>query len=147
MKKIIITAIAIIAIACLSFFVLDVYNDNRLVAKDSLPKSIVDFIDTNFPETNIRSAEIDFLDYGVWLEDDTYVEFKWNREWDKIERHNASVPSQLMPAGITSFIKEKYPESMITKVSIDDSRYEVNISNNYIELIFNKQGNYIGIDK
>ena len=147
-KKIVILTAAFLAILSLGVFTLDVYNDNRLVAKDSLPVSISDFVNTNFPGTTIRSAEIDFLSYTVWLEDDTLIEFDWNRTWEKIECYrNTSVPSQLIPGNITSHIKAKYPEGIITEVSKDDGRYDINLSGHHFELVYDKNGNYIGIDK
>ena len=146
-KKVVILLSVIIAITGLGILALEIYNDDRLVAKDSLPNKIVDFVNTNFPGTTIRSADIDFLDYTVWLNDETIIEFDWTRKWEKIERFSLSIPSQLIPNEITSHVKNNYPESIINKISIDDNRYEVNISGQHFELSFDKNGNYIGIDK
>ena len=145
-KKIIIITATILGIVGLSVLSIGFYNDDRLVAKEKLPAVIVNFIETNFTGKSIRYAEIDFLDYTVWLEDDTEIEFDWKRNWDKIERNTLPVPSQLLPSGIFVYMKEKHPEAIITKVSIDNGRYEVNISDYHYELVFSKSGDYIGID-
>ncbi|MDR2921549.1 MAG: PepSY-like domain-containing protein [Tannerella sp.] len=145
-RKIIIISVAILGLVGLSALFIGFYNDDRLVAKEKLPVGIVNFIETNFTGKSIRYAEIDFLDYTVWLEDDTEIEFDWKRNWDKIKRNNLPVPSQLLPSGIFMYIGEKHPESIVTKVSMDDGRYEVYISDYHYELLFSKSGDYIGID-
>jgi Protein of unknown function (DUF2874). len=146
-KRIIIISISVLAAIGLFVLTLDVYNDDRIIDKNGLPESITNFINSNFPGTGIRSAEIDFLDYSVWLDDDTYIEFDWDRNWDQVARYNSQpVPSSLIPNNILSFVKNKYPGSIITEISKDDSRYEIKISDHFFELIFNKQGEYIGID-
>jgi|GEM_PF-4910269 len=146
-RKSIVISTSILAAIGLFFLTLDVYNDDRIIDKNGLPESIINFINLNFSGTGIRSSEIDFLDYSVWLDDDTYIEFDWDRTWDQVARYNSlPVPSSLIPNSILSFVENKYPGSIITEISKDDGRYEIKISDHFFELIFNKQGEYIGID-
>ncbi|MDR0938858.1 MAG: PepSY-like domain-containing protein [Mediterranea sp.] len=148
-KKSIITGIVIVALLAIIGLValfLDVYNDNRIIARESLPSSITNFVGTNFPGTEIRTAEIDFLDYAVWLDDDTSIEFDWNRKWDKIENFKGISRLHLIPDGIRSFTEQQYPGTPVTEISIDDNRYEVRLAGLPIELLFTRGGGYIGVE-
>jgi hypothetical protein len=140
-----IAASVAIAIA-LAVLILDLYNDHRIVARDRLPASITNFVREHFPHVAIRSAEIDFLDYTVWLEDDTCIEFEWNRRWERVENYKGVEVQQLLPDNLLSFIASNYPCTSIAKVSIDDHRYEVSLVGSHHELLFSKTGAYIGAD-
>ena len=145
-KKLLIIIAAILCAGGGAIVGYSIYNDDRLVAPTDLPASTTEFVHKYFPGRRVIGAEVDFLDYKVWLSDNTFIEFEWNRNWDKIEVFGANIPTELVPPSITAYVQQNKPNTPITKISKEDYGYEIGLLGSIYEYRFNKAGVYIGLD-
>ena len=58
---------------------------------------------------------------------------------------NGAVPADLIPASIAEYVKTHFPGTQIVKIDKERRGYEVELSND-LDLQFNKNGKFIGID-
>ena len=145
MKKII-----IIALAVLSLGILTANADNdRLIAKENLPKRSQEFIERYFLGTKITyvKEEREFMEksYEVMLADGTKIEFNRNGEWKEVDCRHSSVPTPIVPAQIMKYVKANYPDVKVMQIERDRIDYELRLSNR-LELTFDTKFNIIDID-
>ena len=145
MKKII-----VIALAVFSFGVLSVNaNNDRLIAKENLPKKSQQFLDRYFGNIKITYVkdERDFLErsYEVMFADGTKVEFNRNGDWKEVDCRHSSVPTPIVPAQIMQYVKNNYPDVKVMQIERDKIDYELKLSNK-LELTFDTKFNIIDID-
>jgi len=145
MKKLFVTLIALFSIGT---FVAVADND-RIIAKESLPRIAQQFISSYFGDVNITyvKEEHGFFEksYEVVFADGTKVEFARNGEWKEIDCRRSSVPSPIIPDKILKYVKNNYPDAKILQIERDRNDYEVRLSNR-LELTFDKAFNIIDID-
>jgi len=145
-KRLIIMFIAFICVVCGLVLGYSVYNDDRMISSAALPESITAFIKEHFPERQIISAEVDLLEHKVWLNDNTLIEFEWNRNWEKVESYSSSIPSELIPVAIISHMHQIDENAIISKISKEGFGYEVQVTGSPYVYRFNKSGQYMGLD-
>ena len=73
------------------------------------------------------------------------VEFDRKGNWTEINCKLSSVPTALVPAKITQYVKSPYPGAKILEIEKDDSQYEVKLSN-MLEVTFNRNFQVVDID-
>ncbi|MBE6304174.1 MAG: hypothetical protein E7089_09640 [Bacteroidales bacterium] len=145
MKKIIVIALAVFSLGIITANA----DNDRLTVKESLPKKAQQFIDTYFKSEKITYVkdERDYLErsYEVLFADGTKVEFNRNGEWKEIDCRSSSVPAAIVPAQITKYVNENYPNVKILQIERDRVEYELLLSNR-LELAFNKKFKIVDID-
>ena len=123
--------------------------DSMYIKYNRLPSGIKQFVSIHFPEEKPVVSHYDFPGYDVWVGDAFEIEFDIFNRWNEIEcRRGKELPSSilsLLPPGITDVIESYYGNMAITKISRDLFRYEIELSDNDIELVFSKNGQLIGI--
>ncbi len=140
----------VIALALFSFGIITANADNdRLIAKENLPKKSQQFIDRYFGDIKITyvKEERDFLErsYEVMFADGTKVEFNRNGEWKEVDCRQSSVPTPIVPAQIMKYVKDNYPDAKVMQIERDRIDYELKLSNR-LELTFDTKFNIIDID-
>jgi hypothetical protein len=118
---------------------------DRMISPDKLPAQAKQFVAANFNGVNVLSVQRDGLGYDVILHDGTSLEFSHNGQWTKVDCGLNPLPVGVLPANIAQYVSANFPANYATKIKYDDRRYEVDMNNN-LELRFDKNGNYIGID-
>lgn len=126
-------------------------NDKPAPA-DNMPAKAKTFLSTYFPGIEVVSVvkEKDG-DYDVDLADGTDVEFRSNGNWKKVDCHNRPVPQGFFPASIATYVSNNYVGSYIEEIEFENNRYKVSLIDatgfeTDFDLIFDKNGNYIGMD-
>lgn len=113
-----------------------------------LPDAITAFIKQQFPNATIAGVEPDHdhggLEYDVYLNDGTQIDFDANNQWEKVESMKG-VPAFFIPKAIASHVKGSYQNTVITKINKEHNGYEVEL-NNGIELRFDHSGRFLGMD-
>lgn len=85
-------------------------------------------------------------EYDVVLTDGSEISFDSNGNWKDIEvRANSSVPENLVPAAILSYVKQTQKNVKITGLEKNKSGYEVELSNG-VEMKFNSGGKFLKFD-
>lgn len=145
MKKIIVILLAVFSIGIITANA----DNDRLIAKENLPKKSQEFIDRYFGDTKITyiKEEREFMEksYEVMLADGTKVEFTRNGEWKEVDCRHSSIPTPIVPAQIMKYVKENHPDVKVMKIERDRIDYELRLSNR-LELTFDTKFNIIDID-
>lgn len=116
------------------------------VPVDQLPDAIKTFVQQHFPENPIVYAEKDWDSYECRLNNGTKVEFNAKGEWKKVDCEMMTVvPAAIIPAPIQEYVKATFADSPIVKIDKERYGYKVELAND-LELMFNKQGAFMGMD-
>ena len=119
------------------------------VQTQALPEPITTFINKNFPGSTIATVETDNefggLEYDVYLNDGTEVDFDASNQWETVDCKVKAVPAELVPAAITSYVKANFQSLPITKIDKKRYGYEIELSNG-LDLKFNANGQFVGVD-
>ena len=84
------------------------------------------------------------MEYCVWLNDGTKVEFDMQGEWERVGRKKTGVPAKLIPPAIIQYVKANYPNDVVSKLSRKPYGYKIELSNDK-DLRFNAQGQFIEV--
>ena len=79
------------------------------------------------------------------LFDGTELEFRNNGQWIKVDCGMNPLPNGILPANTAKYLTAKFPMNFATHIKYEHKRYEVEL-NNDLDLLFDKNGNFIGID-
>ncbi|MDP5199124.1 PepSY-like domain-containing protein [Flavobacterium sp. DG2-3] len=151
MKKTILSAIA--AFALLSFTTsCDSDDREKTITPTDLPAPVDVFVTQHFPNatyarvTKEHKTERDGSLYDVLLTNGFEIEFDAAGNWVDIEGHYQPVPVELIPEKINAFVTENYKDSHVTSIDNEPGHTEIELSNR-LELIFDPNGNFVGIDR
>ena len=120
-------------------------EDGRAISFDRLPEASQTLLNTYFGEKTVMIVKKDNMEYEVVFKGGEGVEFDLRGNWKEINCHSTSVPDDLVPEQIRSFVHENYPESHIVKIERDRGGYDVKLSSR-IELEFNRNFALIDLD-
>lgn len=121
------------------------YADDDMIPVSMLPQTVKTFVTDHFPGINIAYAEKEHGKYEVHLNDGTELEFDRGGTWETIDCQIRAVPSQIVPAGISDYVKANFNGQLITKIDKERYGYQIELSND-LELKFNKAGNFLCYD-
>ena len=114
----------------------------------ALPEAITTFIKQNFPNATITGVEPDHdnggMEYDVYLNDGTQLDFDANNQWETIESRGKGVPAVFIPKAIATYVKSNY-QLPIVKIHKEHYGYEIEL-NNGMELSFDRSGQFMGMD-
>ena len=118
-------------------------------ATPAVPEAVSAFVKQYFPNATIAGVELDNdhggVEYDVYLNDGTQIDFDTNNQWDKVECYAKGVPAALIPQAIATHVKSNYQNMVITKIDREHYGYEIELSNG-LDLKFDKSGHFMGID-
>lgn len=144
MKNIRITFIAAIAAAATALTACD---DDRSVTVAQLPQPARDFLTEYFNGQQAGSAAKDGDKYDIILDSGVDIEFDANGQWTQVDAPDGgTIPTGYIPELIEDFIAANYPTTSVNEVTRKRNRYEIEL-NNGLELRFNLDGSYAGMDK
>lgn len=133
-------------VVLMSFFALSTFvSCDRVVSPDKLPNQAKQFIAANFPGVDVLSVRKDGFQYETVLFDGTELEFRNNGQWIKVDCGMNPLPNGILPANTAKYLTAKFPMNFATHIKYEHKRYEVGL-NNDLDLLFDKNGNFIGID-
>lgn len=137
----ILCAIGIVFVSCSS-------DDNdKQVSPQKLPQAISTFMSTFFPGDDITYATKDRDSYDIHTKSGAEVDFNLKGEWQDVDMPaGAVVPSAIVPSAILAYSQYYYPTLTINEISVERYGYSVEYSNG-LDLMFNAQGAYIGVDQ
>lgn len=120
-------------------------SDDKPITTDQLPEKALVFLKQYFYGIDVISAEKDKKTYEVKLAEGNEVEFDKNGEWKEVKCPKG-IPGAIIPKGVFKYVGSKYDRS-VRMVQIERTKhgYEVDLSNK-VELIFDKDGNFVRVD-
>lgn len=138
MKRILVILVGVIA---LSTFV----SCDRVVSPEKLPAQAKQFIAAHFNGADVLSVRKDGFQYDAVLFDGTELEFRHSGQWIKVDCGLNPLPEGILPANTAKYLAAKFPMNFATHVKYEHKRYEVEL-NNELDLVFDKNGNFMGAD-
>lgn len=138
MKKYLLVLMSFIA---MSAFV----SCDRVVSPDKLPAQAKQFIAAHFNGVDVLSVRKDGFQYDAVLFDGTELEFNHGGQWIKVDCGLNPLPDGILPAPTAQYITAKFPMNFATHVKYEHKCYEVEL-NNELDLVFDKNGNFMGAD-
>ena len=144
------TKLFLVAVICMLAQSLTSFADDRMIPVSQLPAVVKTFVTKNFSGKTIAYASKDVelfmgTKYEVMLNDGAKIEFDKKGNWDNVDCETYAVPTALVPASITKYVKANFPGTKIVKIDKERHGYDIELSND-IELKFNKNGALIGMD-
>jgi hypothetical protein len=124
-------------------------NNDQLISYSSLPVQAQAFIQKYFNATDVVHVERErdglHYEYGVTLKNTTKIDFDHQGNLESIDCRIYAVPEGIVPELIVHYTTLHYPDSFIVEYAIEYRRLKVELSNG-LDLIFDIEGNYIGMD-
>jgi len=123
--------------------------DEKVITYPELPLDAQRLIEKHFQKADVSVVIMDreaiFVEYEVRLTDGTQIEFEKDGELKKIDCGTKAVPEALIPETVRQYVTANFPNTLITEWGKDDRRWKAELSNG-IELLFDKNYNFTGID-
>ncbi len=118
---------------------------------DKLPKNSQEFVQKNFPRETVRNVEMDreasWDKYTVYFNSGAQVSFEGGSgDCSEIIMKNGSVPANLVPVKIKSYVNNHYNQSQIRHLAMTKDGYKVGLSNGTL-LYFDKNADFKNVDK
>ena len=115
-----------------------------------LPAAAQTFVQTHFADKQIsivyHDQEVADKGYEVIFTDGANVDFTRQGEWDEVEDRDADgVPTAIIPAAINGYVAAKHAGQYVVQIGKDGKNYEVEL-NSTIEMVFDKNGNFLRYD-
>ena len=114
-----------------------------------LPQKAQEFIHQYFAKDQIRTIRQHHHRsgnaYRVLFNDGSKINFDATGQWTKIKLRNDSIPVEIIPEYITTYVWDAYPDVMIMSIETEGAAKEVELSDG-TELTFNPKGDVVKID-
>ena len=132
----------------MAFLAILCFGMSSAMAQNTNP-AITQFVGQYFPQATVQMVMPDNDDIDVVLSDYTKVEFKLNYEWKKVDCEHSttyvSVPAELVPEQITTYVNSNFPNTTIKKLEKKYAGWEIELTNG-LEVKFNKNFKVTEID-
>ena len=138
MKKLLVILMSFIALGA---FV----SCDRVVSPEKLPAQAKQFLAAHFNGVEVLSVRKDGGQYDAVLFDGTELEFTRGGKWIKVDCGMNPLPAGILPASTAQYLTSKFPMNFATQVKYEQKRYEVELDND-LDLVFDKNGNFMGAD-
>jgi hypothetical protein len=83
--------------------------------------------------------------YTAVLNDKTEIEFTEAGRWKEVDGKGSQIPYSFIQKQIVDYVKQQYPGQAIVKIELENSEYEVGLSNN-LDLKFDSRGVFVKLD-
>lgn len=114
-----------------------------------LPTKAQNFIHEYFAKDQIRKIHSHHHRHGntynVFFTDGSKVNFDATGQWTKIKLRNDSIPVEIIPEYITTYVWDNYPDEVIMSIESEGEGHEVELSDG-TELTFNPKTGVVKID-
>ncbi|MDU1889408.1 MAG: PepSY-like domain-containing protein [Dysgonomonas sp.] len=124
-------------------------DDDVKVTVNDLPENAQEFLITYFPGQEARLVEKDNDSYDVYLKNGFDIDFTLDGVWDDVDGNGTALPPSvidLVPVAIPDYVTANYAGQNITEINKETFGFEVELTNR-TELEFDKDGNFLRIDK
>ena len=141
----------VLLIFCTLLIVVSVWATDlhRIITFEELPIKAQEFVTTYFSSQNILFVrmEIDVTktEYTVRFENGMEIEFNSTGDWEEVESHAECLPIGFLNENILAYLTQNFPNCCVHEIA--KGRYKVEIElNNGLELVFNKNGEFLRYD-
>ena len=145
MKKIVISALAILMASSASLMAAD------QISESELPKRARNFITVCFADDPVSSIEKESnlrgTEYEVAFNSGTELEFNYDGTWRKISAApGKAIADNFVPKAIADYVSKEYPGVYISQILKNHKGYEVELSNDH-DLHFDSKEKFVRVDR
>ena len=123
--------------------------NERMIQFSELPILAQNFIKKHYSTSDVSYIEKDrdvlTNEYKLYLKDRTEIEFDHQGNLQSIDCHRKAVPQSIIPQIITEYVKLHHPELFIVEYQVELRHQKVGLNNDW-ELVFDNNGNFLGMD-
>lgn len=122
----------------------------KVITFNQLPKAAQNFVNKHY-DSNMVSyiyVESEFMsakEYEVRLNDGKKIEFNAKGAWTEVDAKHKSVPQDIIPASINTYVNKSFPNNAIVQIAKSSRKYEIELSNG-LDLEFDSKGRFVRID-
>ena len=143
MKKI----LAVLAI--IAFSLTACADRHHVVGYSDIPVQAQAFVEKYFNSSDIAYIERELdgvhYEYKVYLKNATEIEFNYQGNLKSIECRVSPVPAGIVPEVVMNYVTMHYPNHIVVEYTIGYRRITIELGTG-IELIFDLEGNFLGMD-
>jgi len=124
------------------------FAQDRIITFEQLPANAQKTITQHCDKTAISYVKMDndgSLEYEVYFTNGAELEFSKNGEFKKADCKHLQVPQGLVPEQVRTYVKTNFPQTFITQWEKRHNGWKAEL-NNELELLFNNQYQFTGID-
>lgn len=123
--------------------------NEQMIPFGELPILAQNFIKKHYSTTDVsyvqKDKDILYNEYKIYLNDRTEIEFDNKGNLQSIDCHRKAVPQSIIPQIITEYVKLHHPELFIVEYQVELRHQKVGLNNDW-ELVFDNDGNFLGMD-
>lgn len=112
-------------------------NAQTFLSKKSFPNQAASYV--------IKDKEITETEYTVMLSGGTEIEFDEKGEWKEIDGNKSALPDIVIPTSILNYTTQHYKGVGVEKIEKKPYGFKIELLNG-LEIEFDKQGKFIGVD-
>lgn len=124
-------------------------GSEQVINVEQLPAPAREVIEAHFANEQIsyvmKERDVFSLEYVVKFATGCKVEFDSKGELKKVDCRMKEVPEALVPAPIQKYVKDKFPNAIITEFDKSDRHIEVELNNDLV-LEFNSDYEFLRFD-
>lgn len=120
-------------------------DDDRIITFDQMPLTSQTFLKQHFSNKVPLVLTVDHDDYTIVYESGEKIEFDKKGNWKDVECYSSTVPAEIVPEQITTYVKSNYPGKVIIKIERRRMGYEIKL-NDGMEIEFNRNFKVIDVD-
>lgn len=136
-------------VVALAFVAISVKAQDKRIQFTDLPKAAQNFVTTYYAANQVSRVKMDkdllSTSYEVKLKNGVEIEFDGNGNWTEVDAKKKAVPQQIVNPKILSYVKKSFPNNEIVEISLSGRKIKVELTNG-LDLVFNKKGEFVGID-
>ena len=137
----------ILAAVCMS---LSGCAKDKIIPFEQLPAAAQQVVNEHFAVENVAYVTMDrelfSKEYEVRFNDGAELKFEGDGSLEKVDCKLQAVPDALIPAAVLEYVKTQFPQAFIVEWSKNDMWGWKAELNNKLDLKFNRNFEFIGID-
>lgn len=134
--------------ASVLFFAVGSCSEDKQLNETEFPAAISKYVDKHFPDNKIlqvtQEKEGISNAYEVVVSDNFKLEFDKNKDLT-CASGSKEIPSSIVPNKIARYVKDNYPDNVITEWELDGKEEKVKLDNG-MQLEFNSNHEFLRID-
>ena len=139
----------IIILATLALSLAACADRHQLISYSELPMQAQVFVQTHFNSADVMHVERERdgaqVEYNVYLKNNIEIEFNHLGALKSIDCNRSAIPDSILPELIRHYVAYYFPENIIVEYIVGPRRMTVEL-NNGLELYFDHEGTYLGMD-
>lgn len=123
----------------------------KIVGLDDLPATGATFLKEHFNNVAILSVTkekegLSGTEYKALLDNRTEVTFDKNGNWKEVDAaDNIAIRTTFILPAIVNYVNTNYPNADFNSIERENGNFDVELTNG-LDLVFNKQGDFVRID-